>query len=405
VLTAEQLLEKIHELQDRAAKGEDVGGDLDAAEAALKVLKEHRQGSRFAGPGASADVAAHLARGGAIAGDGTRIDPKEPGAIQGRTADMPSGQFLADLVYAKAGDVEAAKRLSQIGKIGTKGWVEGTPSAGGYLVAPEQLPGYLEKRRASAPLRDRCTQRTVTSDEVWVVTEENTVTVQHVAEAATIPTSTGSVGQKVVTNFKAAGETKVSSELLEDTNGNAGDLVGSQFAKQVGITQDTAILSGSGVGQPTGIRNAVGVNAQAVDGQGGQALYNSIVKALSRIRQRFWTPDTVAVQGRDLVKFDLALDSQNRYLFESGLAGALNPGMVVEDPNIPTNLGGGTNETVIIVGDFKNGAFFFERSPFGIKASEHAGWQTDEVSFKGRERYGFAVVRPECFEILTGITP
>jgi HK97 family phage major capsid protein len=112
----------------------------------------------------------------------------------------------------------------------------------------------------------------------------------------------------------------------------------------------------------------------------------------------------VAIHPRDLTKFDLAADTTNRYLFEGGLARQL-PNLVVPDANIPTNLGAGTKESIIIVGDFDAGGYFFERQPLTIEASRDAGWHTDETVFRGVERYGFALVVPGAFEILTGITP
>ena len=93
------------------------------------------------------------------------------------------------------------------------------------------------------------------------MTENATVTVQHVAEAATKPDTTGSIAQKVGTAFKVAGTSHISDELLDDTNGLAGQLVARQYAAQIGITIDTAIISGTGTGQPTGIRNAAGVTS------------------------------------------------------------------------------------------------------------------------------------------------
>ena len=98
---------------------------------------------------------------------------------------------------------------------------------------------------------------------------------------------------------------------------------------------------------------------------------------------------------------ELAVDASDRYLFDGGITEALaGSGIdVVVDANVPTKLGAGTNES------FKAGAYFFQRTPLVVEASREAGWVTDETVFRGVERYGFAVVRPSAFELLTGITP
>jgi len=364
-------------------------------EAMENVVKRHvRSGSRFAGPDADPEVLRHLAKGGSI----------EPGDFPGKQLSHKRGEnsmhgveLLRGVRAARAGDTRAIQNLS------TKGWVEGTDASGGYLVAPEQLGGYVETRRATAPLRERCQSHDVRSTEVWIVTEGTTVTVAHVAESATKPNTTGSVGQKISTVHKAAGTSTVSDELLEDTQGLAAQLVATQFATQVGITIDSAIISGTGTGQPTGIRNTSGVTSTAVDGQTGIDLDVSLIKARSRLAVKFFAPDTIVMHPREAVKFDLARDSTGNYLFPDGVSGRYSN--LVLDANVPTNLGAGTNESVIIVGNFRAGGYFFSRSALTIDASRDAGWVTDETIFRAVERYGFAVVVPGAFEILTGILP
>ncbi len=322
----------------------------------------------------------------------------QPSVLAADSADAAG--FLRHLKGASLGDHSAFGRL-----LGMKGWIEGTDASGGYLVNPAVLPGYLPALRASSPLRSRFTNVNVSSNEVWVTLEGNSVSVAHVAEAGVKPDSTGSLAQKISTVYKAAGTSRMSDELLADSAGYAADLIANQFAKSIGILVDQTIISGSGTGSPTGIRNTTGVTSTAVDGQGGPALYNSILKATGRLRVNFLEPDTIVVHPRDLVKFELAADTTGNYIFPGGLGSALASGLLVPDANVPTNLGAGTNESIAIVGAFRQGGYFFSRTPLVVEASRDAGWQTDETVFRGVERYGFAVVRAQAFEILTGITP
>ena len=134
---------------------------------------------------------------------------------------------------------------------------------------------------------------------------------------------------------------------------------------------------------------------------------DSVLKAAGRLAEDFLTPDALVVHPRDFVKFGLATDTVGRYVFERGLTGQLEGSgiTVVADANVPTNLGAGTNESIMILGAFAAGAYFFSRTPLVVEASRDAGWVTDETVFRGVERYGFAVVRPSAFELLTGITP
>ena len=243
----------------------------------------------------------------------------ENGSVSASIGAEEGTELLRAVKGAQLGDPESHRRLFAEGK----GWVEGTDASGGYLVKPEQLPGYIAARRAASPLRERCSIFRARSHEVWVVTEGNSITVAHTAEAATKTTSTGTVAQKVSTVHKAAGLTYVSDELLADSQGLVADLVGRQFATQTGIAIDSAIISGTGTGQPTGIRNAAGVTSTTVDGQGGKALVDSILKALSRLAVKFYSADSVVMNPRDAVKVDLATDANGTYIFPGGHCGSL----------------------------------------------------------------------------------
>jgi HK97 family phage major capsid protein len=232
------------------------------------------------------------------------------------------------------------------------------------------------------------------------------VTVEHVAEGATKPDSTGTVAQKISTVHKVAGVSSLSDELLEDSNGNAAEIVSRQFGQSIGIEIDKAILSGSGTGEPTGILNpAAGVDSNPVDGQGGEDLLDSIFRARSRLAQRFFDVDTVVVAVRDGVKWDLAKDANGVYLFSGGLRDVLGAGVVVVDANVPVDLGAGDNESVIIVGNFRAGCHFYSRHGLRVDSSQAPGFVEDLTTFRGVERYGFAVVQPDALEILTGVLP
>jgi HK97 family phage major capsid protein len=394
-------------------------GELDDVEQLLGSIDESlkggggRSGSHYIGEHADPELVRHLAEGGAYEirdgkaftlrkqlarGEHVHIEPTPRGLGGGGSRD--GGEFIRDLAAAARGDFKAADRLA-------KGWVEGTPGAGGYLVDPTILPGYLAAARAGAPLEVRVASYAVDSDEVWVTLEGNTVTVTHVAEGATKPDTIGSVTQKISTVFKLAGTSHVSDELIADSNGAAERLVSDQFGKQISIALDTAIISGTGTGQPTGIRGAAGVTATAVDAQTGQGLYESILKAISRIEQRFELVDTVVVHPREVVKFALAKASgSGEYVWPNGIQAALpNGGHARRRREYPLEPGSGHERDGHDRGSFRRGAAIFNRQPLTVEASREAGFVTDETVIRGVRRYGFCVLVPSCFELLTGITP
>jgi HK97 family phage major capsid protein len=115
----------------------------------------------------------------------------------------------------------------------------------------------------------------------------------------------------------------------------------------------------------------------------------SLRPPLSARSSLHFEPDTVLIHPRELAKFALATDTTNRYLFEGGLARQFENGVsVVADANIPTDLGAGTDESEIIVGNFQAGGYFFERQPLTIDVDLSSGFVTDQTAYRGVERFG-----------------
>jgi HK97 family phage major capsid protein len=359
--------------------------DPTVRQAMERVLSTSRAPSRFAGPGADPAWAAQLA--------GGRSDLS--------AADMrKGGDFLRAVYAARRGDPNA------LADMGRKGWTGGSDPTGGYFISPDTLPGYLAKRNAAAPLRALCTEFPTESDEVRIILEGNTVTVEMVPEAGTKPDSTGSIAQKIGTVFKAAGTTHVSTEDLADTGGQVADLVQNQFGVQVGLKIDNKIIAGSGTGEPKGIIGTSGVNITPLGASGAaEEVFAAVARAASRLRQRFYVPAELSIVVHPVlaVEFDIATDTTGRLLFPGGITEALRQfGGVVFDSNLPLTRGTG-DDGLLLMGAFKDGAYFFSRQPLSVDASEHAAWQTNEVVFRGEERFGFACVKPEAFEVIDAI--
>jgi HK97 family phage major capsid protein len=357
----------------------------------LKELNgDGREGSRYVGPNATAAAARKAAeRKSAFATEGYRI------AEHGGSVPLPGAEFLRTIKAARQGDGDAFRRLAR------KGWVESGNA--GFLVTDDVLPQMVEMRRASAPLAAFCSQYQTDSDQVTIITEGDSVQVEFTGEGVTKLDSTGTVGTKLSVVHKLAGTTHVSDELLADSR-NVESLISRQFAQAIDIAQDAAIIAGTGIGEPVGILNTVGVLQTPVSGQSGQELYESILGAISRRVQALYMPTVVVLHPREWLKFKVAKDLQDRYLFAS-FAGMFPDAQVVLDPNLPTTLGTGTDESVIIVGDLRSGAYVFNRQPLTLDASSDAAFLSDETVFRAVRRWGFSVVKPDAIEVLTEIAP
>ena len=69
---------------------------------------------------------------------------------------------------------------------------------------------------------------------------------------------------------------------------------------------------------------------------------------------------------------------------------------------MPTNLGGGTNESRVIVGDFRE-ALILDRQGITVDESSHVYFTTNQTVFRAEERVGFTAARtPAAFNVIGG---
>ena len=75
---------------------------------------------------------------------------------------------------------------------------------------------------------------------------------------------------------------------------------------------------------------------------------------------------------------------------------------VVTSNRIPTNLGAGTNESRVIVADFKE-ALILDRQGITVDEFSHVYFTTNQTVFRAEERVGFTAARtPAAFNVVGG---
>jgi HK97 family phage major capsid protein len=143
----------------------------------------------------------------------------------------------------------------------------------------------------------------------------------------------------------------------------------SDYARQLG----TLVINGTGVGvQPTGLLTAAGTPITYTDAtpgfMGPGKLYAQIGKAIQAVQTtRFLSPTVISMHPRRFAWMAVQVDSANRAVILPTDNGPLNASglmangnaegyvgtvfglPVIVDPNIPINLGAGTNQDPIIV--------------------------------------------------------
>jgi HK97 family phage major capsid protein len=212
--------------------------------------------------------------------------------------------------------------------------------------------------------------------------------------------------------FTAAGLATISNQLLADSNPAIDRLVTNDLSKRLAALEEIAFMSGSGTGQPLGILNTPGVQTQTnsvVDVTDTGGLLDSILDAISKVQSSWDEPTAILMHPRTWTRVLKAKDAVGTYLV--GTPSIQQPRTaqksifgvpVVTSNRVPTNLGAGTNESRIIVGDF-NTALVLDRQGITIDESPHVYFTKNATVFRAEMRVGFTAARqPEAFCVIGG---
>ena len=340
------------------------------------------------------------------------------------TGSKAVGEADSPLVYAEGkhsffADVKAANRgrqdaLERLGALEGKAMSEGVDAQGGYLVQAQISREIVQARELDNVLRGLCSKLNVTTNEVQFDSLSLGTTAGWVAELAQKPELTSmqlaSVSASV---FTAAGLATISNQLLADSNPAVDGLVTRDLAKRIIALEEAAFLAGTGTGQPLGILNTPGVNTESVTNAGDPAvvggLLDKILSAIGKTQTDHGQPTAILMHPRTWTAIIQSRDAQGLYTLGGGNA-ATDPAVtqtlfgvrVVLSNRIPTNLGGGTNESRIIVGDFSE-ALILDRQGITVDESPHVLFTSNQTIFRAEQRVGFTAARqPKAFCVLGG---
>ncbi len=335
-------------------------------------------------------------------------------AVENESGDYADGShsFFQDIKLANKGRVDALERIT--GGSGQKAMTEGTPSQGGYFVQKQIEREIVEVRENDNVLRDLVSKLNVTTNELQLDQLSLGTAAGWVAELATKPESTSVALTSVSASvFTAAGLATISNQLLADSNPAVDRLVTADLAKRLVAVEESAFMAGSGTGQPLGILNTPGLQAQGITSttvadDGG--LLDAILDAIGKVQTEHGEPTAILMHPRTWTRVLKSKDATGTYLVgpdsvQQGRAASKSifGYRVVTTNRMPTNLGGGTNESRIIVGDFSE-ALILDRQGITVDESPHVYFTSNQTIFRAEMRVGFTAARaPKAFCVIGGV--
>jgi HK97 family phage major capsid protein len=191
---------------------------------------------------------------------------------------------------------------------------------------------------------------------------------------------------------------KASRELLADSL-NAETALPGIIAQAMAVELDRAALYGTNTSnQPKGLSLMTGV--QTVGAASGVLTYDGILSARTKVRGANTEPTAVLLSVPDEGTVSRLVDDNHRPL---SIPPALQNVKFLSTTSMPTNLGVGTNESEVLIGDFSKLLLGF-REQISIQILRERYADVGQLGFAVHARFDVAAEYTNAFCKLTGIT-
>ena len=291
----------------------------------------------------------------------------------------------------------------------------GSDTGGGYLLPSPVSERFVDlARSASVCMRAGAQTLAMDSSELSIARLTSDASPVWREELVAVTSSDVSFDKIVLRPKVVAAIIPVSIELLEDA-ANAASIIESSLQAQLGLKLDQAILSGRGASaEPTGIRNHADVNA--ITSVGTPTNYSHLTSAIKSIFEANFDRELRDVawvtNPRDGATYDGLADTTGQPLRPTPWAADMRR---FSTTSIATDEGGGSNESYMIVGDFRQCLVGMRTSGVNLEVlregtvtdSSGDSWNATTQLLRHVRAYmrvDVALLRPTWFTVLSGVT-
>jgi HK97 family phage major capsid protein len=246
-----------------------------------------------------------------------------------------------------------------------------TDGAGGDFVPPVWLvSNFIALARAQRPVANRVRNETLPggTDTLNVPRlATGTAVAEQTTQNTTIQNTDATTGAVTAAVATLAGGQTISVQMIEQSPINVDDMLLADLLADYAAKVDLFVLNNNGVNK-TGILQTSGISTVTYTSASPttKLFYGFVAQAIASVQtNRFASPDTLVMHPRRWASLLAATDTTNRPLVtpspalngiatpnapaSQGVVGQMQGVDVVTDPLIPTNLGAGTNQDVVIV--------------------------------------------------------
>lgn len=288
----------------------------------------------------------------------------------------------------------------------TKALSVGSDSDGGYLVTPTMSSKIVKAIFETSPMRQLASIETISTDALELIDDHDQAAAGWTAETGSISeTTTPIIAKRNIPTHELYAQPKATQKLVDDSAIDIESWLADKIADIFSRKENTAFISGNGVGQPRGILTYTsgtswGKIEQVNSGTSGQVTADALVTLFYSLKDAYskrasYLMNRTVVQAVRLLK----QTSTNQYLWQPGLAsGAPDTLMGVPVYMAADMPVAAANSLSVAVGDFQSAYQIVDRR--GIRILRDPFTEKPFVKFYATKRVGGDVINFDAIKIM-----
>ncbi len=288
----------------------------------------------------------------------------------------------------------------------TKSLSVGSDPDGGYLVTPTMSSRIVQAIFETSPMRQICAIETISTDALDLIDDHTSLTAGWTAETTVISTDTATptIAKRNIPTHELYAQPKATQKLVDDAAIDVEGWLAGKIADIFGRTQNSAFVSGNGVGQPRGILTYAsgtswGQIQQVNSGTSGQVTADSLITLFYSLKDAYMRRANFLMNRSTIQQVRLLKATTNQYIWQPSLV-AGSPDTLLGAPvymaaDMPVAAAGSLS---VAVGDFQSAYQIVDRQ--GISILRDPFTEKPFIKFYATARVGGDVVNYDALKLM-----
>lgn len=290
--------------------------------------------------------------------------------------------------------------------LSTKALSVGSDPDGGYLVTPAMSSRIVQAIFETSPMRQLASVETISTDSLDLIDDHDQAVAGWTAETGAISeTSSPTLAKRNIPTHELYAQPKATQKLVDDAAIDIEAWLSGKIADIFSRKENTAFVSGNGVGQPRGILTyAAGTSwgqiQQVNSGSSGAVTADGLINLFYALKDAYskrasFLMNRTVVQAVRLLKEA----TTNQYLWQPGLAAGAPDTLLGVPVHMATDMpAAAANSLSVAVGDFQAAYQIVDRK--GITILRDPFTEKPFVKFYATKRVGGDVVNFDAIKLL-----